>query len=119
MDKGALICDLAETYGIYDYRSLPVSTVATLSVGLREDSRIKMKLNGGRADYDNKVLIGLVCDRLTDILAYLGAYKKGRPQSIAFKLMGIEEGASKGEIITYSSTEAFDKARNRILREGT
>ena len=32
-DEEALICDLAETYQIFDYRSLPVRTVATLSAG--------------------------------------------------------------------------------------
>jgi len=117
-DRGALICDLAETYGIYDYRSLPVRTVATLSVGLREDSRIKMKLNGGRVDYDNKVLIGLVYDRLTDILAYLGAFKKNKPASIAYKLMNIEEGTAKDGIVAYSSAEAFERARKKIVEEG-
>lgn len=47
-DEDALICDLAETYRIFDYRSLPLKTVATFSVGLRENSRIKMSLGGGR-----------------------------------------------------------------------
>lgn len=40
ISEDALICDLAETYHIYDMRSLPLRTVATLSAGLREDSRI-------------------------------------------------------------------------------
>lgn len=42
-DESAVICDLAETYSIFDYKSLPVLTVATFCVGLRENSRIKMK----------------------------------------------------------------------------
>lgn len=42
-DEHALICDLAETYGIYDYHKLPARTVAILATGLREDSRIFMK----------------------------------------------------------------------------
>ncbi len=37
-DEDALICDLAETYQIYNYKSLPARLVATLSVGLRDDS---------------------------------------------------------------------------------
>lgn len=45
-DRDALICDLAETYGIFDYRALPVPLLATLASGLREDSRIKMRLSG-------------------------------------------------------------------------
>ena len=35
-DEDALICDLAETYQIYDYKSLPAYMVATFSVGLRK-----------------------------------------------------------------------------------
>ena len=44
-DEAALICDLAETYHIYDYRKLPPILVSTLAVGLRDSSRIKMRLN--------------------------------------------------------------------------
>lgn len=39
-DQDALICDMAETYGIFDLQALPVATLATLAVGLRENSRI-------------------------------------------------------------------------------
>lgn len=46
LDEGALICDMAETYHIYDMRALPAETLATLACGLREDSRIKMKRAG-------------------------------------------------------------------------
>ena len=45
VDRDAWICDLAETYRIFDYRALPVGLLATLSFGLREDSRIKQKMN--------------------------------------------------------------------------
>lgn len=36
----ALICDLAETYHILDYKQLPLRTVAVLASGLRQDARI-------------------------------------------------------------------------------
>lgn len=42
LDESALICDLAETYGVLYYRSLPVKLLATLCAGLRDSSRIKM-----------------------------------------------------------------------------
>lgn len=45
-DRDALLCDLAETYHVYDLKALPVQTLAALSFGLRDDSRIKMKLSG-------------------------------------------------------------------------
>jgi len=43
-DEDALICDLAETYHIFNYRELPPSLAATLSVGLKDDSRIKKEV---------------------------------------------------------------------------
>ena len=33
VDENALICDLAETYGIYNYRQLPPTLVAVFSLG--------------------------------------------------------------------------------------
>ena len=35
-DEDALICDLAETYRIYDYRQLPLLQVAVFAYGLRD-----------------------------------------------------------------------------------
>ena len=66
-DEEALICDLAETYGIFDYRSLPIQMVATLSVGLRANSRIKMKLCGMEFDPETYLLAAIV-DRLSILL---------------------------------------------------
>lgn len=43
-DRDALICDIAETYGVYDLGALPLQTVAVLAQGLRHDARIMMKL---------------------------------------------------------------------------
>lgn len=39
-DEDALICDLAETYHVFDYRGLPLKTAAALASGLRNDARI-------------------------------------------------------------------------------
>jgi len=63
LDEDALICDLAETYQIYDYRSLPVKLVATLSAGLRENSRIKMAAAGVPATQDI-ILLATIADRV-------------------------------------------------------
>lgn len=119
LDKTSLICDLAETYGIYDYRSLPVRTTAALASGLRDDSRIKTKLRGGKAETDTDVLIGLVNDRLADLLYHIGAYKK-RPDSVALKLIGVEEGSVREgkKVKAFSSGEAFEKAYKRLLQKG-
>lgn len=45
-DETALFCDLAETYNVFGFDSLPIEQVAMLAAGLREDSRIKQKMSG-------------------------------------------------------------------------
>ena len=65
-DRTAWICDLAETYGVLNYKELPVDTLAALSVGLRDTSRIKMKLAGEKIASDIMLLAAAV-DRLTFI----------------------------------------------------
>lgn len=45
-DRDAVICDMAETYGVFDLYAVPVPLLATLASGLRDDSRIKLKMAG-------------------------------------------------------------------------
>ncbi|MDG4868758.1 DUF5361 domain-containing protein, partial [Guyparkeria sp. 1SP6A2] len=58
-DEDALICDLAETYHIFDYRQLPVNMVAVFSYGLKDDSRIKMIMNDQNISLENLLLAGI------------------------------------------------------------
>src|SRR5690625_8020912 len=66
LDEDALVCDLAETYQIYDYRQLPPSRVAVFAYGLRDDSRIKMKSSGQNVPIDTILLAGM-SDRLSTL----------------------------------------------------
>ena len=75
LDRDALICDLAETYHIYDMRELPVLTLAALSVGLRDDSRIKMRLLG-RKYMSPIMLMSLLVDDLQVLRAALTSMKE-------------------------------------------
>ena len=43
-DEDAMICDLAETYHVFDYRALPVKLLAVLCSGLRSDSRVRQAM---------------------------------------------------------------------------
>ena len=61
LDEDALVCDLAETYQIYDMRSFPCGYIATLAKGLRDDSRIKMKAVGLEVDI-NRLLLAHIAD---------------------------------------------------------
>ncbi len=105
---------MAETYGIYDYRSLPVQTVATLSAGLRNNSRIKCRLNGTPI-YDIGTLIGYVYDKLNDVLLFLGAYDK-TPESMVSKITGAPDERKKkyNPIRSFASPEDFERALSRF-----
>ncbi|MCK4036856.1 DUF5361 domain-containing protein, partial [Streptococcus suis] len=89
-DEDALICDLAETYGIYDYRQLPITQVAVFACGLSEKSRIKKILSGQKEDLDTLLLAGIYD---TVRLLFWAKTKDGqagrnRPNSVAQALEG-------------------------------
>lgn len=111
-DENALICDFAETYNIYDYRSLPVKTVAALSVGLRANSRIKMKINGQELQTE-ELLLSAIVDRLS-MLVWMNtkdAQKgKNKPELL------IKPKEDKDELIGFECGSDFEKVRERILR---
>lgn len=107
-DKDALICDMAETYGIYDLRSLPVNVIATLAAGLRDDSRIRLKLSGGKLQRAD-VVLAMIYDALRDIFA-----REKTEHRYADYLLGLEETGTK-ELKGYESPNKFEEARRRIL----
>lgn len=112
-DEDALMCDLAETYHIYDYRSLPCKMVAAFSCGLRDNSRIKMKLAGANITIEEMLLSAIVDN--TRMNAWLqsqdGSRGTNRPKSILEALMRIE---SDEDIVSFESGEAFDEEWRRL-----
>ena len=117
-DEDALICDLAETYGIYDMKSLPIVTVATFSIGLKGDSRIMRKIAGMKVDYLT-LLQAAVLDRLS-FLAWTktkdAQHGLNRPESLVEKLM---ENKKEPEYQTFSTGEEFDKRLRELRRSFT
>ena len=102
-DEDALICDLAETYGVMDMWSLPVLTVATLSIGLGGDSRIMQKMAGQPVN-NNIILLAGILDKLS-FLAWTKTKDaqtgRNRPISVLNKLLnGIR---SRSENLKYST----------------
>ncbi len=116
-NEDALVCDLAETYGIFDYRALPVPLLATLAVGLREDSRIKLHLAGAFAGTDTLLLAAAV-DRLS-FLAWAktkdGQVGRKRPASILSAVMG--QGRRDGPVRAFHSAIDFKTAWGVITEE--
>lgn len=113
-DEDALICDFAETYNIYDYKSLPLKMVGSLALGLRDNSRIKMAMTGSQASSEVMLMAAMV-DRLS-LLVWMktkDAEKgKNKPKSI-LESMTSEEKIT--ENVAYTSGEDFIKERERLL----
>ena len=113
LDEDAFICDLAETYGVYEYRALPLQTVATLGLGLSYDSRIRQRQSGIIVPFSTFLMAQAV-----DCLATLcwlnsedGAKGRNRPERITDKLKR-EEELNEGQ---FADADAFEAVRMRLL----
>lgn len=116
IDKDALMCDLAETYQIYDLKQLPLTKVAVFSLGLKDDSRIKMKMRNQKFDL-NQILLMSVADNLKLLLwSKTKDAQKGRNRPALWSSL-FEEPKEKKEIV-FNSGEDFEKERNRLLKKG-
>lgn len=114
-DRDALLCDFAETYGIYDFRALPAFTLATLAVGLRDDSRIKMKMHGTRITRTETLLAAAV-DRLSMLWwakTEDGQNNVNRPKSM-LSILNEEPAKQESNIETFESGDEFESAWERI-----
>lgn len=116
VDEDALICDLAETYGIFNHRALSVKLLATLSSGLREDSRIKMKLNNQTINTETMLFMSAV-DNLK-MLVWMnskdGANNTNRPKSLLAEIIG----KTSNDVESFESGEEFEKERKKFLKGG-
>ena len=108
MCEDELICDLAETYNITDWRGLPPTLVATLAVGLDVKSRTKMKLSGAKITLERGLLAMLIDEmRISNWLKTKdGAKGRNRPESLYKKLAGIDK-KPKDELMSMT-TDEFD-----------
>lgn len=115
-DEDALTCDLAETYHIYDYRAFPIKLIATLAAGLRDDSRIKMRLAGTHVR-PSFLLSAMAVDAL-NILVWQqtedGHKGRNAPDRIARHLLG-EEMKENKNIASFDTPEDFERRRKEII----
>ena len=114
-DEDALICDLAETYHIYDYRQLPLTQVAIFAIGLKDDSRIKMKMSGQLVPMETLLLAGIL-DRLSILLwRQTKDGQKGRNMPTMILDTLVPRKSKESDVIVFSSGEDYQKTRNEIL----
>lgn len=115
-DEDALICDLAETYQIYNYKSLPARLVATLSVGLRDDSRIKLKMMDEKLSLRD-FLLASIMDRLSLLVWFQskdGQEGNNRPDMMVDALMG-KTNDNESDIESFGSIEEFERLKKELV----
>ena len=102
-------------YQIYDYRQLPANLVAVFSVGLRENSRIRMSLSEEKLTIEQTMLAGIL-DRLSILLwSKTKDGQKGinQPKSI---IDSVNE-KPKEKITSFNSGEDFMEFRKKFVKE--
>lgn len=118
IDEDALVCDLAETYQIYDYRQLPLNQVAIFAYGLRDDSRIKQIMSNQIVPLETTLLASIV-DRLSlSLWLQTKDGQKGvnRPKSIVDQLTKQDkEERDEREYLVFESGEDFENYRKSLL----
>lgn len=112
LDEEALICDLAETYNIFDYKKLALNELAIFACGLRDDSRIKLKMSKNILS-PNQFLLAGIQDRLS-----LLVYSKTKDAEKGKNYPKLILDSFENKIDSFSSGEDFMKERERIMKEG-
>jgi hypothetical protein len=118
IDEDALVCDLAETYQIYDYKQLPLNQVAVFAYGLRDDSRIKQIMSNQIVPLETMLLASIV-DRLSlSLWLQTKDGEKGvnRPASIADQLIKRDKSENdEKDYLVFESGEDFENYRKALL----
>lgn len=114
-----LICDLAEYYGIYDYESMPVKLIATLTMGLRPESRVMMKLTDSKTTTD-RILMAQMLDRLNFISwskTRDGQKNRNRPASVTDRILGRDPEQRFEKPRAFNSSDEFERWLKRKRKE--
>lgn len=110
-----LICDMAETYHVLNWRELPLKTAAILASGLPQDSRCRRKLAGQKLRALEYTQLAIL-DELR--LIYYTRTKdaetgKNRPKSILMEMMQQDE---KPKTLSFRTPEEFEARRQKIIK---
>ena len=105
-----MICDLAETYHVLNWRALPVPLVATLVFGLSQNSRVKMAIAKEEFTLEQLLLMKMT-DQLSLLLwAQTKDGQKGRNKPAL--LLSKKE---QSKIESFPSIENYEKARKEFI----
>lgn len=113
--RNELICDFAEYYHIYDMRAFNIRYIAILAVGLREESRTKIKMNNMKLGMQS-LMLAKIADN-TSFLVWAktedGMNNVNRPPMILQALMKADDPeAAQG----FDTVEDFQAEYERRIR---
>lgn len=116
-DEDALVCDFAETYHIYDWRSIPARTAATLAAGLRDTSRIHLKMAGMPCSFERLLLAGVFdaarvanWQRTKD-----GQTGRSKPEMVVRQILKSGQKNDAQAVEAFTDGDAFKQAREKLL----
>ena len=115
-DGDALTCDFAETYHVFDFKALPVQTAAVLACGLRDNSRIKMKLSNQRVSTEMMLQASAV-DAL-NLLVWTKTRDAEKGRNRPKSLFELFTGANEPEFEAFDSAADFEAMRRSLLNRG-
>lgn len=113
-----MICDLAETYHILNYRELSPLLVATLVLGLRDNSRVKLRVSESKLSTE-QVLLAMIVDNLNfQSWTYTKDARKGKPYKVrsVLKVLCGEYESSKDDLLSFTSVEEFEQYMNQFIK---
>lgn len=116
--EDSMICDLAETYHILNYRELPPLLVATLVLGLGDNSRVKKEISNTKLTLEETIL-AMILDGINFICwTYTKEAKKGRPygKKSIFKLLNGEYDKDKDDLESFKTIEEFEEYMKSFIR---
>lgn len=113
-----MICDLAETYHILNYRELPPLLVATFVLGLRGDSRVKMRISESKLSVE-QILLAMIVDNLNfQSWTYTKDARKGKTykEKSVLKTLNGEYEEKKDDLISFETAEEFEQYMSQFIK---
>lgn len=117
-DENAYICDMAQYYHIYDYKSIPIDLVVILSAGLPDDSRIMRKLKHQPLSLSELMLASIYDDLNLLLWSFSkdGGHNRNKPQSVVQILTGEEKNNNQN--VSFNTSNEYEEMKAKILRKG-
>ena len=109
LDEDALICDLAETYHIYNMESFSPVLIATLAEGLGPNSRIRLKRSGLSYSLETLLLAHVADNTAFNVYAKTKDARHGRDKPRSMLAVLNEENNPGNHAMRFNSGSDFMK----------